>query len=1223
MTRKILALLLAILMVIPAAIAPLSLAAPLQDTQGNTGGFAYFIDYANAQYDISGDGNADLVLTDNTNNTTFVSDFQALNANTTFPTNIYILVGNTSGAPLIEVSLSFDATRIPLPQNAVVVFDIWTTYTSDANGTYFAAFQSSGAANITTDPATNTTTISVTLADNGVSVPDQGGIVFAIPIDQPAAGETAISVTVVTNQGTTYNAQVNLLFDNVAPAATPKIKFADGMFYDYSTTTYYAVYDSVNTQATVYLELSDFLDANTAADLSMYQLTISGLSAASGATNLTIANVAAADSNTSVTPSGTGYIVSTQQSAAAAYIAITVNLTGLTINDGTTFTVSFTLTDVAGNSTNASFTFTIDTQAPTVQVTSVSRGATPDVYFDSVNNIYWISGSDQSLTITLTITDNYGVLFNKVMISGSATDTQGNTITLAALYPSLTATGNPNEYTITLDLTQLTDTNGNTVSLSNVNPLSLTITAYDEAMNSGSATITFNVDSQAPQLSNIGFSGFQDGSIYLLDLTDTNIQNLMALTFEDGKGFYVDQNNQPLVEVIFNGQQLTQGTDFTATLSGTQLTIAFTATFLANVAPGQGSFTVTVYDIGGNVLQQTFQFYNDTQAPSLTVQGAPAYVSVTSGGSYLLKAAVQASDDYALGTLTVAIQTANINITMIEVYDAATGSLVQTVDLTQNPAATATISLSGSSLDWTLYIYIDGYTSGNVDVQFTVSDRVYDLASQNGITLANHTASQTVTFMEDTIPPVITFQGLTLSGNTWTGYVNTSTLTITVSDAESGVDAANIKIEVRKFDEATGSYILLSAGTDYTVTQDVTTGFAPTVTITLDLSSSGEGQYKIVVSASDAAGNSASATADPVFIDTTPPTIQATATALPGTIKIALASINDNMALDGAMATLTIGGTQFSILIPNASLLFDTNFIHVWAISPAVNGGNVYHNLFDDIEDVYSVIGVYYQDSIQRGAPVFVLVAYNGALYAYPGYITSTTAATLELTVYDAAGNASTFTSNANLQPGFAALLGLEQGWNLVSFPVVLDTAIQSYVINNYLEPAFTTSGAYVKAVFYYEPGTGWQATTITVSFTGAFTASGANIALTHEKGFWVYVEGGDAALLVNGYIPHTPMGDQPAEPLVYVLSQGHNFIGFTSLAPLAIADYFDSIAADPNVYGYIYVFNNDLKKWEVYSIGHLDALMPGEAVWVYAYTSGPTLIVPVWYELQLPPLPP
>ena len=346
---------------------------------------------------------------------------------------------------------------------------------------------------------------------------------------------------------------------------------------------------------------------------------------------ITLSNTPASFSN--ATSVGIG--VSATDTTAVTYVykldnnpVASPSLTGLA-NGAHTFSV--TATDVAGNSSTKSYSWTVDTAAPVITLSGTPAAIT--------------NASTASITVSASKPVTYAYTLNGAAVSSPALTglpAGSNTFSVTAT----DAAGNQatQTYTWTTDYTAPVITlSGTPAVVTNANIASITVSA------SKPATYTYSLNGAA--VSSPALTGLPAGS------------NTFSVTATDAAG------NQ-------STKTYTWTTDYTApviTLSGTPaaLTNASTASitvsaskpvtyaYILNGAPvsspaltglpaGSNTFSVTATDAAGNQSTTTYIWTTDYTAPVITLSGTPAAITNANTANITVSASKPATYTYSL-----------------------------------------------------------------------------------------------------------------------------------------------------------------------------------------------------------------------------------------------------------------------------------------------------------------------------------------------------------------------------------------------------------------------------------------------------------------------------------------------------------------------------------------------------------------------------------------------
>ena len=509
------------------------------------------------------------------------------------------------------------------------------------------------------------------------------------------------------------------------------------------------------------------------------------------------------------------------------------------------YTVSATATDAAGNtSAPVSNGFTVDTNAPTITIVTPASGtATSD-------NTPTVSGTAAiGATVTVEITDSNG---NVVETQTPTVDVNGNW---------------------TFDAAQLAD-----------GAYTVEATATDIAGNSASTTSSFEVDTSIPAVtldtpadgtftnnSTPTFSGTSDepGAMITVEITDSNGNVVETLTTT------VDAMGNWTVDSLIG---LTEG-DFTATATATDaagntspdasngFTVDFTGPTLnvENPIDGQlitvrdvnvtgeteagATVTVEVTDDQGNVV--------DTVTTTADAMGIfSTDVTDLPDGDYTFN--VTATDEAGNSTseaIGVTIDSDDLLLDVTEPADgASTSDNTPTISGVTEPGATVEISIrdeNGNEID-RIAVTADAMGNFSTEPSTNLDDGDYTIVVTSSRDTGKQ-ATEQVTVTIDTEAPTVT---ITSPADGSTSGETTPTITGT---ADPG---ATVEIVIRDEDGNEVETI--------TVTADENGDFSG------DASELGDGTYTIEVTATDDAGNSATAGPNTIVIDTEAPTVTIT-----------------------------------------------------------------------------------------------------------------------------------------------------------------------------------------------------------------------------------------------------------------------------------------------------------------------------------------------------------
>ncbi|WP_420934303.1 beta strand repeat-containing protein [Alteromonas sp. A081] len=553
------------------------------------------------------------------------------------------------------------------------------------------------------------------------------------------------------------------------------------------------------------------------------------------------------------------------------------------------YPTSVTATDAAGNTVTNTGTVVIDTTAPTVAINDLTTNDTTPELTGTVNDpnavvVVTIDGNDYTATNngdgTWTLADDVVATLaeGSYPTSVTATDAAGNTVTNTGTVvidttaptvaindlttndttPELTGTVNdPNAIVVvTIDGNDYTATNNGDGTWTLADDVVATlaegsyptsVTATDAAGNTVTNTGTVVIDTTAP-------------TVAINDLTTNDTTPELTGTVNDP--------NAVVVVTI-------DGNDYTATNNGDG-TWTLADDVVATLAEGSYSVSVTATDAAGNTVTNTGTVVIDTTAPTVaindlttndttpeltgTVNDPNAVVVVTIDGNDYT-ATNNGDGTWTLADDVVATLAEGSYPTSVTATDAAGNTVTNTgtvvIDTTAPTVAINDLTTNDTTPELTgtvndpnavVVVTIDGndYTAtNNGDGTWTLADdAVTTLAegsyptSVTATDAAGNTVTNTGTVVIDTTAPTVAINDLTTNDTT-------PELTGTVNDPNAVV-------------------VVTIGGNDYTATNngDGTWTLADNIVALL-----AEGNYTATVTATDAVGNSDSASGS-VVIDT-------------------------------------------------------------------------------------------------------------------------------------------------------------------------------------------------------------------------------------------------------------------------------------------------------------------------------------------------------------------
>ncbi|EHL4818753.1 Ig-like domain-containing protein [Escherichia coli] len=702
-----------------------------------------------------------------------------------------------------------------------------------------------------------------------------------------------------------------------------------------ATTTHEYSVDSAAPTVTINTIASDnIINASEAAA----GVTVSGTSTAETGQTLT------------VTLNGTNYQTTVQADGSWSLTLPASDLTALA-NNG--YTLTATVSDLAGNPGSASKGVTVDTTAPVIsfntvagddvinnvehaQAQIISGTATGAVAGDrlvvTIAGQQYVTSTDASgnwsvgvpanvvsgladgtVIISATITDSAGnsstqthnVQVNTAVVSLSVSTISGdNIINAAEAGSALTLSGTGTNFAAGTVVTVLLNGKGYSATIQNNGSWSVNVSAADVAVLADGTSYTVSASAQ----DSAGNSATASRSV-AVDLTAPVI-SINTVSTDDRLN--AAEQQQPLT---LNGSTSAEvGQTVTVTFGGKTYTatVAANGTWALNVpaadlaALGQGAqnITASVNDRAGNPGQTTHALTVDTVAPTVTI--------ATVAGDDIINNAEQLAGQTISGTTTAEVG--------------------QTITVTFNGQTwTATVGSGGS---WSVFIpaqQFSGLSDGSYTISATVSDQAGNPGSASrGVTLNGDVPTVTInTFAGDdvvnaaehgaslvisgtTTAPVGQTLTLTLNGKTYTTTVQTGgswSYTLGSADVTALADG-NAYVINASVSNAIGNI----GSSNHTITVDLS---APAMGINIDSLQADTG-----LSASD-------------FITSVSPVV------VNGSLTAALASNETaQISIDGGVtwSTLTVTGTTWRY--NDSRTLTDGNYLYqVRVIDTAGNVG--------------------------------------------------------------------------------------------------------------------------------------------------------------------------------------------------------------------------------------------------------------------------------------------
>ncbi|HDJ8958298.1 TPA: Ig-like domain-containing protein [Escherichia coli] len=811
------------------------------------------------------------------------------------------------------------------------------------SGANSAGTQTSITHPLTVDLTTVAVSINSITSDDVINAAEKGA---ALTLSGSTSGVEAGQTVTITFGGKTYTTTVaaNGSWSTTVPAAdmaalrdgdaSAQVRVTNVNGNSATATHEYSV-DSAAPTVTINTIASDnIINASEAAA----GVTVSGTSTAQTGQTLT------------VTLNGTNYQTTVQADGSWSLTLPASDLTALA-NNG--YTLTATVSDLAGNPGSASKGVTVDTTAPVIsfntvagddvinrvehtQAQIISGTATGAVAGDrlvvTIAGQQYVTSTDASgnwsvgvpasvisgladgtVTISATITDSAGnsstqthnVQVNTAAVSLSVSTISGdNIINAAEAGSALTLSGTGTNFAAGTVVTVLLNGKGYSATIQNNGSWSVNVPAADVAALADGTSYTVSASAQ----DSAGNSATASRSV-AVDLTAPVI-SINTVSTDDRLNAAEQQQ-----ALTLNGSTSAEvGQTVTVTFGGKTYTatVAANGTWALNVpaadlaALGQGAQTITasVNDRAGNPGQTTHALTVDTVAPTVTI--------ATVAGDDIINNAEQLAGQTISGTTTAEVG--------------------QTVTVTFNGQSwTATVGSGGS---WSVFIpaqQFAGLSDGSYTISATVSDQAGNPGSASrGVTLNGDVPSVTInTFAgDDVVNAAEHGSSLVISGTTTAPVGQTLTLTLNGKTYTTTVQTGGSW----SYTLGSADVTALADGNAYVINASVSNAIGNTGssnhTITVDLSAPAMGinidslQADTGLSSSD-------------FITSVSPVV------VNGSLTAALASNETaQISIDGGVTwtTLTVTGTTWRY--NDSRTLTDGNYLYqVRVIDAAGNVG--------------------------------------------------------------------------------------------------------------------------------------------------------------------------------------------------------------------------------------------------------------------------------------------
>ncbi|MDO6534141.1 Ig-like domain-containing protein, partial [Alteromonas stellipolaris] len=650
------------------------------------------------------------------------------------------------------------------------------------------------------------------------------------------------------------------------------------------------------------------------------------------------------------------------------------------LDDGD-FTVTASATDSAGNTANANTTGNVDSEAPLL--TLDTQGATSDV----TPTITGTSDVAPGTLVTITVVDANG---NSQSFQAAV---QGDG-TFSADVPSALAEG---DFTVKATVS---DAQGNTATANETNG----------SIDTQAPIVTVNpLDSgndTTPIIS--GNTDLPEGAVVVITVTDSNGDTQTINALVDADGNFATEVLSPLPEGDYSVEvTATDDAGNSTTASEDGGNIDTTAPVLSLNPQGTGNdetpnisgstdlatgstVTLTITDSSGNT--QTFNVIVDSNG-DFSADVPDAILD----GSYTVTAS--ASDDAGNTTTTSDTGTLDTSAPALTLEAQApvsdtTPTILGTTDLPAGSTVTLFVTDSAGNTQ-TFTALVDASGNFSADVPAPLAEGDYSVTATATDSNGNSASVTDNNGIVDTVAPVISLDAL--------GSNNDTTPTI------SGTT-----------DLAAGETVTLSitdnAGNNQTVTATVDANGNFTVDV---LAALAEGDYTVAATATDDAGNSASANATGT-IDTTAPTLTLDPQGLGNDTTPTISGSTD--LAEGSVVSLVITDSAGSIQTVTATVDAAGNFTVDVPAALAKGSYSVEATATDEAGN--STSGLDNSGNIDTTPPELnldELAPENNLTPTISGNTNLPAGAIVTLTVVDSAGNTQTFAATVQTDGSFAA----------------------------------------------------------------------------------------------------------------------------------------------------------------------------------------------------------
>jgi hypothetical protein len=531
--------------------------------------------------------------------------------------------------------------------------------------------------------------------------------------------------------------------------------------------------------------------------------------------------------------------------------------TSFTISNEGTTTVSYTLTDVAGNTTTGSFTIKIDKTAPNAPSASVSPAANGAGWNNTNVTVSWTSNGDagplatQSDAVTCSTSTSLTTETAGTVVSGTCTDTAGNTSASTSVTVKIDKTAPKAPTAVVTPEPNGAGWNNTSVTVS------FTSNGDQGTVQSDSVTCTAS-STQSTETSGTTFSGTctdaagntsaSASATVKVDLTKPSLTLPANITAEATSASGTTVTYSASASDALSGLS---GTISCLPASGSTFAITTTTVNCSatdNAGNTQtGSFTVKVQDttapiISGTPANQTLEATSASGASATFTE--PTWLDAVDGNG-------TAGCDHASGaTYPIGTTTVTCSVTDLHGNAATPTSFTITVQDTTKPTidAHADVSAEATSASGAAVTYTSPATHDAVDGTGTAS-----CSPASGSTFALGATTVTCTKTDA--------HGNVATPTTFTVTVHDTTAPVVTAPADQTAEATSAAGAAVTYSPATWTDAVGGSGT---------TDCSPASGSTFAL-----GQTTVTCSKTDAAGNTGTATFKITVHDTTAPTIDA------------------------------------------------------------------------------------------------------------------------------------------------------------------------------------------------------------------------------------------------------------------------------------------------------------------------------------------------------------